>query len=392
MKIWLNIYQTTERHLGRKEAVIAKLQNSPEKRNAVHVFINKLKARESHYGRNKSVRHYLPSELCSIRNLWRMYEKQAVERVKVKYEYFKKVFLSDLNLAIGTPRTDVCSVCLELGERFKLAATDEEKQTIRRQKRVHSLRSQAFYRIIGEAKNNPETLSFTFDCMQNQVLPKVPDQSAFYSRQLYFNIIGVVQQTPDGKLLKENSFSYTWTEDLGAKGSSEITNAIYHRITNSSFDGKSKLVLICGGQNKNSTMITMAAYWLANESSPQIKEVMLLYPVTGHSFLPSDRCFGVHGNAIKKLETITKPQQYNDTVSSTTTVLSREENEWKIFDWKGLADSTCRKPLPCKIQSCKRIILTKIVTARQRNIRIRGEPNYRHDLSEEVTFCKRVHC
>lgn len=110
----------------------------------------------------------------------------------------------------------------------------------------------------------------------------------------------------------------------------------------------------------------------------------------GHSFLASDRGFGVHGNAIKKHEKIVNPAQYSDIVSTTTTLLKLGDGSWHIQDWKRLADNTCKKPLPCKVQSCKRIIISKTEVRGQRcAIKIRGEPNYRVDTGVDLPFTKR---
>lgn len=46
-----------------------------------------------------------------------------------------------------------------------------------------------------------------------------------------------------------------------------------------------------GGQNKNRILIAMCARWLL--STENITDVELVFPVRGHSFMPSDRVFGV---------------------------------------------------------------------------------------------------
>lgn len=59
------------------------------------------------------------------------------------------------------------------------------------------------------------TLNFTFsfDCPKNQPLPKLPDQSTYYSRQFYIYNLTIVQGTSKDKLTKENVFSYVWGEE-----------------------------------------------------------------------------------------------------------------------------------------------------------------------------------
>lgn len=48
----------------------------------------------------------------------------------------------------------------------------------------------------------------------------------------------------------------------------------------------------CGGQNKNSIMVEMACIWLSKEASTEVKNIVLVYPMVGHSYLPPDRVFG----------------------------------------------------------------------------------------------------
>lgn len=64
------------------------------------------------------------------------------------------------------------------------------------------------------------------------------------------------------------------------------------------------------GQNKNSTMICMVLWWLQNEAPAQVSKVTLVFPVTGHSFLPPDGVFGRIENDIRRHEEILNPDAY----------------------------------------------------------------------------------
>lgn len=57
----------------------------------------------------------------------------------------------------------------------------------------------------------------------------------------------------------------------------------------------------CNAQNKNSIMISMIAYWFAIFAPLHIEEVMIVYPVTGHNFIPPDRVFGRIERKLKKM-------------------------------------------------------------------------------------------
>lgn len=60
--------------------------------------------------------------------------------------------------------------------------------------------------------------------------------------------------------------------------------------------------------------------FLAVESSPNVKTIELVFPVTGHSFIPPDRVFGNIEKKIRKGEVITTPDEYLDIISESATV------------------------------------------------------------------------
>lgn len=97
--------------------------------------------------------------------------------------YFRDILNRFYNIGFGSPRTDVCSTCTELNEKIKVEKDPNVKNTLMIYKRVHKLKAKVFYQLLNEQKDGMATLSF--DCHNNQVLPKVPDQIAYYSRQLY---------------------------------------------------------------------------------------------------------------------------------------------------------------------------------------------------------------
>lgn len=177
-------------------------------------FIESFKVVESHYCRSTSTeRKYLPSDL-NIKKMWRMYLKQA--EVQVKECYFRRIFNTHYNVGFGSPRTDVCSTCTELLEKIEVETDENVKKDLIAQKRLHNLKAKRFYYLLNEQRHGMCTLSF--DCQKNQVLPKIADQIAYYSRQLYIYNFAMVLQVP-GKLLNKDTVNlYTWTENEFKKG------------------------------------------------------------------------------------------------------------------------------------------------------------------------------
>lgn len=89
------------------------------KREAVMSFINKIPCDEPHYCRGNSKRYYLSLEL-SINRLWKMYNSEAADDLKVKQSFFRRIFNTKYNLSFGTSRTDVCATCLRYSEEMKV--------------------------------------------------------------------------------------------------------------------------------------------------------------------------------------------------------------------------------------------------------------------------------
>lgn len=145
------------------------------KKMAVMSFIEKLQCEEPHYCRGNTKRYYLSAEL-SINKLSRMYNSQAVSELKVKYSYFRTVFNRNYNLGFGTPRTDVCSFCLQFGEKMKTETDVSIRNDLIIKHRIHKLKAKAFFGFVKE--ETPDLLTLSFDCEKNLCLPKTPDQSA----------------------------------------------------------------------------------------------------------------------------------------------------------------------------------------------------------------------
>lgn len=159
-----------------------------EKKEAVKMFIGKLEFIESHYTREKSTRFYLPSDL-TVRNLWTAYNEQITSANRVKYSYFLHIFNYCFNISFKSPATDQCSECIRLDSLLKVTYSGREKETLMGTKTVHRLKYKSFYDMV-----KANVLKLSFDCQKNLVLPKVADQSAYYSRQLYLYNFAVCQR------------------------------------------------------------------------------------------------------------------------------------------------------------------------------------------------------
>lgn len=357
------------------------------KQAAVQKFINTFNSIESHYCRSSSRRRYLPSDL-SIEKMCKMYNSQCSPEERVKPSYFRMIFNTKYNLSFTTPRTDVCSLCIELAEKIKRCTDEEEKKNLVVEKKIHKLRANAFFELLKEARDDLITLSF--DCQKNLVLPKVPDQSAYYSRQMYLHNFTIVQGTSQSKLTKQNVFSYYWTENEFGKGSNEVSSAVFDRLNKIDFDPAVTTVRLmadgCSGQNKNTTLIGMCCKWLSERAPEHVQNIEVIFPVVGHSFLPADRVFGNIEKAIKKLEVITQPETYLELFSKIATIIHLGQN-CSVFNWKQTISGVF-KPTGTwhfSFKNTKRFLLKKCKTG---NVYIRGELYYNNDLQISKSVLK----
>lgn len=358
------------------------------KKEAIMKFINKIPCEEPHYCRGNTKRYYLPSEL-SISKLWRIYNSQAEHELKVKKSYFRYIFNTNYNLGFGTPRTDVCATCLKFESEMKMQKDVEERNKLMVAQRLHKLRAKAFFEMVKEER--PGLKTFSFDCEKNLNLLKVPDQVAYFLRNMYLYNFTIVEGSSKSKLTPNNVFPYCWTENVYPKAANEIASAVYHRLKNSDFTSCHTLRLIadgCAGQNKNTIMLGMLSKWMT-EAPKNIKKIEMVFPVVGHSYIPPDRVFAKIEKEVRCREVINSPQKYLDIISEFGTVTGLGNNDCDVFDWKS-ATQMVFKPVGSwhfKFKQCKRFILKR--SKRQGNILIQGHLHYKLDNGVSKNVCKK---
>ncbi|KAJ8889082.1 hypothetical protein PR048_008576 [Dryococelus australis] len=71
------------------------------------------------------------------------------------------------------------------------------------------------------------------------------------------------------------------------------------------------------------------------------QHITLMFPVAGHSFLPSDRVFGHIEKVIRKKDTIVSPFEYKEIFDTFGTVKSIG-NDVAVLNWKGAIQSVER--------------------------------------------------
>lgn len=224
------------------------------------------------------------------------------------------------------------------------------------------------------------------------ILPRVPDQAAYYSRQLYLYNFTVCEGHSKAKQTKDTITCYTWTENQRSKGSNEISSMLHAKITSLNLLDVTVLKLYCDGcpgQNKNITIIGMLMNWLYLTKSA-VKEIHVIYPVVGHSYLPSDRIFGRIEKVVRKKDVIIEPKEYRAIFSEFATVLHME-NDFDVFNWNKAVEVHVKPPSQWHFQfsSAKRIVIKKEAHQSGKTVLVKGEVNYRSDLGVYKSVLKK---
>lgn len=362
------------------------------KRQAIQDFIKKLVPLEIHYCRSKiKCRQYLSSDL-NINKLHKMFIAESADEYKnIKASYFREIFKTKFNIGFGTPRTDICSTCIVSQERLKYEKNPDIKKQIMIESRIHKLRAKAFYGLLKDTNEN--LLILSFDCQKNQPCPKVPDQSAYYSRQLYVYNFTIVIGNSKSPLTPNNTIIYTWTEDVLPKASNEIASAVFHCLNTIFVNPQHNITQIrlvadgCSGQNKNQSVLGMAAKWLQDYAPEYIKGLEIVFPVVGHSFLPPDRVFAKIEKEIKRLEVITSPDGYYEIFNNHGTVYYLGLDV-KVYDWKKSTAEVLKTTsnMHFSIKKSKRFSLKR--THDNQNIYVRAEESYQNTLNKYQNICK----
>lgn len=112
------------------------------------------------------------------------------------------------------------------------------------------------------------------------------------------------------------------------------------------------------------TRTPLVSQWLAdrlsNNAPRNIKQVELYFPITGPSFLPPDRVFGLTEKVIRKREVVYKPSEYIETIKEHSHVL-KDGVDCPIYDWKKEKGSVMKQPgkFHFQIGACRRIMIKR---------------------------------
>lgn len=267
---------------------------------------------ESHYGRGKTNKMFLPSHL-NLKLMYKLYCEMNAGQDCVSKTIYSKIFKS-MNLSFKKPKVDTCSKCDLLQAKIKFCLDENEKQELEAELKKHQLKAENAYaqkRIDKEnAQQDDSLVVLTFDLQQCLPTPMLSSGLAFYKRSLWtFNL--TVHETKTNK-----ATCYMWHEAIGKRGGNQIASCVYHYIK--SLPETVKHVILysdtCGGQNKNSFVSAMFLTVLSE--CPHIQTIDHKFLVPGHTHMECDSDHAIIEKAKKHVESIHHPRDWYQLVRS----------------------------------------------------------------------------
>lgn len=297
-------------------------QISEETLEIVRGHIRSFKGRKSHYSLKDTRRIYLP-ETLTVKKMHQMYLDNKYPHKPISYESYRNIFLKDFNIGFGYPRSDTCSTCdatvvkiESLDAQIKSTATLEtEKVALLKKKlkqvttedKLHKLKAQAFYtrkRLDKRrARKHKDYEAITMDFCKNLPTPNITTNDVYYKRQLTFVSFNV------HVLSSNQSVFYTYPQTVAKKGADDVMSMLYNfcfEILNPEVKHLTIFCDSCAGQNKNYTLIRFLHYLV--HARKRFNSIKVVFPVRGHSYLESDKDFGLINQRTK----VEVPEQWNE--------------------------------------------------------------------------------
>ena len=269
----------------------------------------------SHYSRAKNPNRKYLSPTLSIGKMYDLYLEKCTDEQErpVSSTPYRKIFNYDFNLGFGSIKSDVCARC-DSGEADDAHKSEIEKSLLKMKEDRSS------------ALNSKDQAFITFDMEKTLPLPKVPTSVAFYLSQLWLYNVGIHVCFSE----LNNRYMHTWTEDQGGRGCEEVISSILVLLENEEFQNVRKLIAwsdSCAGQNKNFHVLALWQFLIA---SGRLEKVEQKFPEVGHTYMDSDRDFGLIEKACRKHERIFTPEEYR-----TIMVTTKKSNRFRVSDMSG---------------------------------------------------------
>ena len=285
----------------------------------VHEHIRLLPVTSSHYTRAKSPhRKYLPTHE-SVKSLYLMYKDLMMDQYPdepiVKQSFYEHIFTSEYNIAFAPPQVDECDTCVRLKSAIDLRKHEgNDTSVLEAELLAHSKKQETARNYLNALKldRNPNHLAVCIDLQQTIPCPKLSVGSAYYKRKLWLYNFCI------HNLKSGISSMYLWDETVAGRGSIEIASCL-NKWRDNHFGGEPAQELTtlsifadnCAGQNKN---LQMVLFLLREIHSRRLTRVELSFLVSGHSFMPCDRSFGVIEKEVRGYANLYTPHDFKSAI------------------------------------------------------------------------------
>lgn len=254
-------------------------------------FIKRLPAVPSHYCRGSSSKLYLPADILTFTNLYKMYSHNNED--KISLSSFKRIIRKDYNIGIHVPKKDKCISC----EKYKnlpnnLKNGEEEEKYLQHLRKKEDAKH---YFLKEQNRRDPSTVIASFDLQKVLTTPHGSSMLIGFSRKYACYNFTIYESG------SANGYCYFWGEKDGKRGANEICSHVFAYLSHLDQLGEKECVHFfcdnCPGQNKIKHMMAMLTYFL--NTSNIIKKVIITYLVPGHTYMPVD---SIHANIERKIE------------------------------------------------------------------------------------------
>lgn len=319
-------------------------------------FVESLPAVPSHYCRSSSTKKYLPADIKSFNNVYRMYvaKCESEDTIPLKKSKFLQLF-KNYNIGIHVPKKDKCIKCMRFENLPEDLKTPEEITAYGRHVQEKDAIKEIFLEEQKHARESDVILVASFDLQKVLTTPHGDNMLLGFSRKYaVFNF--TVYETTSKK-----GYCYLWGEKDGRRGSNEICSNLLKYLKKIDSDGKYRKVSLycdnCSGQNKNKSMLLMLRYFLDN--SAIIEEITLTFLIAGHTYLPVDSMHAIIERSLKNT-VVQAPSEWPTILRNARSnpepyeVYSLGYSDF--LDFKGLVSE---KPLKIRTSAIKTVSLSK---------------------------------